>query len=103
MAPDDIVEVPCMVDHSGPRPLAVGTLPDPVRGLLLTMKHFERLTVEAAVTRRWDTAVFALTMNPIVASWDPARHFLERLAQQDTGYFSSYQRRDILQSTALTS
>jgi 6-phospho-beta-glucosidase len=103
MAPDDIVEVPCMVDHSGPRPLAVGTLPDPVRGLLLTMKHFERLTVEAAVTGRWDTAVFALTMNPIVASWDPARHFLERLAQQDTGYFSSYQRRDILQSTALTS
>ena len=35
MAPDDIVEVPCLVDHSGPRPLAVGTLPDPVRGLLL--------------------------------------------------------------------
>ena len=103
MAPDDIVEVPCLVDHSGPRPLAVGAIPDAVRGLLFTMKHFERLTVEAAMTGRWDTAIFALTMNPIVATWDLARHFLERLAKQDTGYFSSYQRRDILQSTALKS
>jgi hypothetical protein len=42
-------------------------------------------------------------MNPIVASWDPARHFLERLAAQDTGYFSTFQRHDILQSTALKS
>jgi 6-phospho-beta-glucosidase len=103
MARDDIVEVPCLVDHSGPHPLAVGTIPDSVRGLLLTVKHFERLTVQAAVTGRWDTAVLALTMNPIVTSWDLARNFLEQLAGQDTGYFASFRRRDILQSTALKS
>jgi 6-phospho-beta-glucosidase len=81
----------------------VGRIPDSVRGLLLTVKHFERLTVQAAVTGRWDTAVLALTMNPIVTSWDLARNFLEQLAGQDTGYFASFRRRDILQSTALKS
>jgi 6-phospho-beta-glucosidase len=96
LRPDDVVEVPCVVDESGPLPLAVGNPPDLVRGLMASVKQYERLTIAAAVQERWDLAVFALTMNPIVGSWDAARQFLDRLSAADRGYYSSFERNDIL-------
>ncbi|HWE48386.1 MAG TPA: hypothetical protein VG273_01265 [Bryobacteraceae bacterium] len=88
--PEDIVEVPCTVDRSGALPLACGPPPDSVKGLLMSVKHFERMTIEAAVRQRWDLAAFALSLNPIVASWEASRRFLERLAEADRGCFSNF-------------
>lgn len=79
LKPDDVVEVPCVVDQSGPRPLAAGSPPESVRGLMFSVKEYERLTIEAALQRRWDLAAFALTTNPVVGSWDAATRFLTRL------------------------
>jgi 6-phospho-beta-glucosidase len=90
IAPEDIVEVPCMVNQSGPRPLSVGALPDSVRGLMFSVKHYERLTIQAAVEERWDIANLALTVNPIVGSWNAAGRFLSRLAGSDTGHLSAF-------------
>jgi 6-phospho-beta-glucosidase len=96
LAPDDIVEVPCVVDHNGPRPIAVGALPSAVRGLVFALKHSERLTVQAAAERRWDTAVLALALNPIAGNWEAARGFLARLAGEDLRDFSDFTRSEIL-------
>lgn len=98
LAAEDIVEVPCMVDRSGARPLAVGPVPQAVQGLMHSVKHYERLTVQAAVEKRWDTAALALSINPIVGSWEPARAFLEGLPRIDPQHFAAFERRDILQS-----
>src|SRR6185295_12244886 len=46
---EDVVEVRCNVDRSGPHPIAVGPLPERVRGLTIAVKMYERLTIEAAV------------------------------------------------------
>jgi 6-phospho-beta-glucosidase len=101
LAPDDVIEVPCMVDRTGPRPSKIGRLPEPVRGLVVSVKYYERLAIQAAVEKRWDTAAFALTMNPIVGSWDAARRFLEGLEQIDPEHFADFQSRDILHSVAV--
>ena len=100
LSSEDVIEVPCLVDRSGPRPSKIGSLPEAVRGLVASVKYYERLTIEAAVEKRWDKAVFALTVNPIVGSWDAARQFMEGLERRDQEHFSAFRSRDILHSAA---
>jgi 6-phospho-beta-glucosidase len=98
LEPTDIVEMPCMVDRSGARLLPARRLPESVRGLVVTVKEYERMTIRAAIERRWDLAALALTVNPIVGNWNGARTFLQRLADRDQEHFAAYGGRDILQS-----
>lgn len=70
------VEVPCAIDSNGARPLAVGHLPRQVRGLLLRVKEFERLTVSAALQGSRSLAVDALAANPLVDRRDLAESLL---------------------------
>ena len=60
------VEVPCAIDSNGARPMATGRLPEQVRELLLQVKDFERLTVDAARKGSRSLAIDALTANPLV-------------------------------------
>jgi 6-phospho-beta-glucosidase len=82
LAPEDVIEVPCMVDRLGPRPLPIGQLPATVRGLVTAVKMYERLAIEAATRETPGLAVFALSANPIVGDWDGARSFVEKLDRQ---------------------
>ena len=66
------VEVPCAIDSNGARPLAAGRLPEQVRGLLLRVKEFERLTVRAALQGSRSLAIDALAANPLVERRDLA-------------------------------
>jgi 6-phospho-beta-glucosidase len=79
LEPDDIVEVPCVVGANGARPLAVGPVPTQVRDLLLRVRHYERLTVRAAVTRTHADAVEALTANPLVGERTIAERLVDAL------------------------
>jgi 6-phospho-beta-glucosidase len=86
LEPGDIVEVPCMVDRSGPRPVRAGALTDVAKGLVIAVKTYERLTIEAAVNRDRDAARFALFTNPIVSDWEFARRCVDRLLEGDPDY-----------------
>ncbi len=72
------MEVPCVLDANGARPLAVGTVPAPVRPLLLQVKHYERLTVQATREGSFARAVEALAANPLI----PSRTLAEKLAHE---------------------
>jgi 6-phospho-beta-glucosidase len=63
---EDVVEVPCVVNAGGARPLTVGPVPEVVRDLLVHVKQYERSTVTAASTASFDDAVAALAANPLV-------------------------------------
>ena len=73
---DDVVEVPCLVNANGALPLHVGPVPAAALPLLLRVKEYERLTVEAALGGSRDVARRALATNPLVG--EPA--LAERLA-----------------------
>ena len=64
--PATAVEVPCVIDSNGARPMSAGRLPEQVRELLLQVKEFERLTVDAAQQGSRLLAIDALTANPLV-------------------------------------
>jgi 6-phospho-beta-glucosidase len=62
----DVIEVPCVVNANGARPLQVGPLPHRVAPLLTNVREYERLAVRAAMNRSMDTAHEALASNPLV-------------------------------------
>jgi 6-phospho-beta-glucosidase len=74
---DDIVEVTCMMDEHGAHPLAQGRLSAEAEQLLRQVKRYERLTVEAAATGSYDTALEALMTHPLVGSYPLARSILD--------------------------
>lgn len=63
---DDVVEVPCVVNANGARPIAAGRAPDAARDLLLAVKHYERLTVAAAASGATADSERALAANPLI-------------------------------------
>jgi len=80
---DDVVEVPCMVDRSGAQPLAIGPLPPAVKGLVQSVKEYERLTIRAAVERSAELAKLALTAYPIIGEWSRADELVRALCRSD--------------------
>jgi 6-phospho-beta-glucosidase len=83
LAPEDVVEVPCLVDQQGPQPLAVGSLPESVRGLIQAVKEYERLTIRAAVEKSRELAQEALLVYPLIGEWEPARILTAALIDSD--------------------
>ena len=83
IAPDDVVEVPCRLSPSGPQPLAAGSLPPQVRGLVHAVKEYERAVMEAAVTGSRSSARLALLLYPIVGQWDAADRLTRTFIEHD--------------------
>jgi 6-phospho-beta-glucosidase len=78
---DDAVELPCQVSAHGIKVPPVGHAPEAVRALLLRVKEYERLTVEACVDRSKEAAVAALEKNPLVAERELAGKVLSQYVQ----------------------
>jgi 6-phospho-beta-glucosidase len=72
MQPTDVVEVSCIVDGRGIKPVPIGAVPEPQELLMRTVKQYERLAVEAILNRARDTAVMALMGHPLVMSFSLA-------------------------------
>jgi 6-phospho-beta-glucosidase len=75
---EDVVEVPCVVNANGARPMHVGAVPGGVAALLARVKDYERRTVAAAMARSMDGAREALSSNPLV----PDRGTADRLVAE---------------------
>ncbi|NLU68992.1 6-phospho-beta-glucosidase [Streptomyces sp. HNM0574] len=72
-----VVEVPCLVDASGARPLATGAVAPDQLGLMLTLKSVERAAIEAAADGSRTAAVRALALHPLVDSVRVAERVLD--------------------------
>jgi 6-phospho-beta-glucosidase len=89
--PDDsAVDVSCIITKDGPKPISVGDLPVPVRGLVQTIKSFERVAAEAAVTGDYDKAILALTINPLVASDKLAKQIVDEMLEAHKDYLPQF-------------
>ena len=78
---DASVEVVCKIGRNGPEPIPVGPIPLAYRGLVLAVKAYETLTVEAAVTRSRKLALQALLNHPLVGDLDVAEPMLDELLE----------------------
>lgn len=80
---DCSVEVPVEVSKARLRPRKVGNCPRFLKGLFLAAKESDRLTVEAASHRSYEYALQALTINPLVPSYEAAQRYLDWLIKEE--------------------
>lgn len=80
LAPDDCVEVPCVVNASGAWPVHVPVLPPRIAEFIQRVKHYEQLTIDAAAAQTDQAAVTALAANPLVADRSLAHALYDALA-----------------------
>jgi len=67
--PDNVVvEVSCVITKEGPRPLSMGALPPIAQGIVSQIKAFEQQGILAAISGKYEDALVAMVMNPLVAS-----------------------------------
>ena len=78
---DCAVEVSCVITKEGPRPLAMGRLPIQVEGLVQQMKSFEQVATDAAVSGDYNTALVAMTINPLVRDENKAKLILDEMLE----------------------
>jgi 6-phospho-beta-glucosidase len=89
---DSAIEVSCVITRSGPKPITMGELPVAVNGLVQQIKSFERKVVEAAVTGDYNTALVAMTINPLVQSEKMAKILLDELLEAHRDYLPQFKQ-----------
>lgn len=87
---DCVVEVTAYVGAQGARNVAFGTLPTAERGWLQVMKAMELLTIEAAVTGDYGTALQAFTLNPLITSGKTAKRVMDELFIAHKDYLPNF-------------
>jgi len=89
--PDECsIEVACMVTKDGPKPLALGELKAPINGLIQTLKSFEHMVVDAAVTGNRALAIAALDVNPLCPSDKLAVNVFDALLEAHQSYLPQF-------------
>jgi 6-phospho-beta-glucosidase len=83
LADDDIVEIPARIGRSGFEPLPQTPLAPEILGLVQHVAAYERLAVEAAVTRDTAVAHKALLTHPLIGQDVLAGQLLDGLLAQE--------------------
>jgi 6-phospho-beta-glucosidase len=76
---NDIVEVSSMISENSIVPEICGTLPEAVRGLVLAVKAYERVAIQAALENSEILARKAMLLYPAIGEWEPSKELLASL------------------------
>lgn len=87
---DCVVEVSAYLGANGARNVAFGSLPIAERGWLQVMKAMELLTIEAAITGNYATALQAFTINPLIPSGETAKRVMDELFIAHKAYLPQF-------------
>jgi 6-phospho-beta-glucosidase len=87
---DDVVEVTCIVDATGPHPIPIGEIPEHQYLLTRTVKYYERIAASAILNRNRDLAVEALFAHPLVASFSLAQTLVDEYLAAHRAYLGEW-------------
>jgi 6-phospho-beta-glucosidase len=87
---DDVVEVTCMVDKNGAKPVSVGTVGEDEFNLIRLIKRYEKLTVAAVRERSLELASLALMQHPLVGSYSLAKQLAKEYAEINTPFTGAW-------------
>lgn len=90
MKADDIVEVTCLVDQDGAKPVKIQDVPEANRLLMQQVKLYERLTVQAVKEKSLEVAVMALMEHPLVGSYSLAKQLVKNYQQVHKEYLGDW-------------
>jgi 6-phospho-beta-glucosidase len=85
-----VVEIPARIDRDGAHPAPLAPLAPEVRGLVQSVKAYEELTVQAAMSGDRRIAVRALMANPLVAEWNVAAPLLDAILDANEAFLPAF-------------
>lgn len=86
LADSDVVEITCTVDQDGAHPVHIGETAPEIYSLIVSVKAYERLSVEAILNGSKDAAVKALIAHPLIGSYSVAKSLVEDFCQMQGQY-----------------
>lgn len=86
LADSDVVEITCTVDQDGAHPVHIGKTAPEIYSLIVSVKAYERLSVEAILNGSKDAAVKALIAHPLIGSYSVAKSLVEDFCQMQGQY-----------------
>lgn len=91
MDEDDVVEVKCLVNRSGVKPMKVeGFDNQHIIGLVRAVKAYEKLTVKAGLEGDYDAALAALITHPLIGDYHKAKAVLDEMLEANKGYLPQF-------------
>jgi 6-phospho-beta-glucosidase len=90
MAASDVVEVSCVVDATGVRPLPIGNIPEHQELLMRSVKYYEKLAVDAILERSREKASMALMAHPLIMSHSLATTLVDEYLAAHSQYVGEW-------------
>ncbi len=87
---EDVCELTCVVDAQGVHPRRVENIPEMQKNLIRAVKDYENLTVQAIMEKDKAKAVKALTVHPLVCSYDLAVKLVDAYYEKYQSYLGSW-------------
>ncbi len=63
---DAVIEANCVITKNGPKPITIGEIPAPMRGMIQNMKAMEELVIKASISGEYEDAYNAFLVNPLI-------------------------------------
>ena len=83
-------EITCTVDGEGVHPHKAANVPEMQKNLILAVKHYENLTVEAIMEKSKKKAVKALTVHPLICSYPIAKKLVDVYSSRYEKYIGKW-------------
>lgn len=80
-----VIEVPAYVGSMGAETITVGTIPTFQKGLMEMQKAYEKLTVDAALSGSYQTAIEAVMLNKTIPNYTVGKKVLDELYKANKG------------------
>lgn len=87
LAPEDVVEMTCLVSKEGIRPVRVENPPGDCMVLIRSIKHYERQAVKAIMESSSKEAIRALMLHPLINSYSLAKRLVREYGEAYEGMF----------------
>lgn len=85
--PTAMVEIPCIVDNTGAKPLQIGDIPEFQKGMMNQQVSVEKLVVQAHVEGSYQKLWQALTLSATIPSATVAKAILDDLLEVNRDYW----------------
>ncbi|KII77124.1 6-phospho-alpha-glucosidase [Vibrio renipiscarius] len=85
--PTAMVEIPCIVDNTGAKPLQIGEIPEFQKGMMSQQVSVEKLVVKAHVEQSKQRLWQALTLSATIPSASVAKDILEDLLEANKDFW----------------
>jgi len=89
---DAVIEANCVITKNGPKPIAIGEIPAPVRGMIQNMKAMEELVIKASMSGDYKDAYNAFLVNPLIQDEKKAKVVLDELLEAHQDYLPQFKR-----------